>query len=109
MIWGTGHTERRERCAIRGGDWNNGASAADKIEFVGYIVTARCLRLRKQTTRRIKSAFRSICKKYFAGELSKAEFDRRVASYKGMIQYCEADNLRTRLNEIYLHAKERRP
>lgn len=82
---------------------------ADKIEFVGYIVTARCLRLRKQTTRRIKSAFRSICKKYFAGELSKAEFDRRVASYKGMIQYCEADNLRTRLNEIYLHAKERRP
>jgi hypothetical protein len=27
MIWGTGHTERRERCAIRGGDWNNGASA----------------------------------------------------------------------------------
>lgn len=80
---------------------------ADKIEFVGYIVTARRLRLRKQTTRRIKSAFRGICKKYFAGELTKAEFDRRVASYKGMIQHCEADNLRTRLNEIYLNAKEK--
>lgn len=80
---------------------------ADKIEFVGYIVTAHSLRLRKQTTRRIKSAFRGICRKYFAGELTKAEFDRRVASYKGMIQHCEADNLRTRLNEIYLHEKER--
>lgn len=80
---------------------------ADKIEFVGYIVTARTLKLRKQTTRRIKSAFRGICRKYFAEEMSKAEFDRRVASYKGMIQHCEADNLRTRLNEIYLHEKER--
>lgn len=80
---------------------------ADRIEFVGYIVTTRCLRLRKQTTRRMKSAFRGICKRYFAGKLTRDEFDRRVASYKGMIQYCEADNLRTRLNEIYLHEKEK--
>lgn len=79
---------------------------AGKVEFVGYIVSARSLRLRKSTTKRIKSAFRGICKKYFAGEISKHEFDRRVASYKGMIQYCEADNLKRRLNEIYLHAKE---
>lgn len=71
------------------------------------MVTARNLRLRKPTTRRIKSAFRGICKKYFAGELTREEFDRRVASYKGMIQYCEADNLKARLNEIYLHAKEK--
>ena len=78
----------------------------DRLEFVGYIVTARNLKLRKQTTRRIKSAFRGICKRHFAGEMTREEFDRRVASYKGMIQYCEADNLRHRLNEIYLHAKE---
>ncbi len=80
---------------------------ADRVEFVGYIVTPRFLRLRKQTTRRIKSAFRGICRKYFDGRMTREEFDRRVASYKGMIQHCEADNLRTRLNEIYLHAKER--
>ena len=79
---------------------------AGRVEFVGFIVTARSLRLRKATTRRIKSAFRGICKKYFAGEISKIDFDRRVASYKGMIEHCDADNLRARLNEIYLHAKE---
>lgn len=79
----------------------------DRIEFVGYIVTAKSLKLRKQTTRRIKSAFRGICGKYFAKEMSRKEFDRRVASYKGMIQYCEADNLRKRLNEIYAKEKKR--
>lgn len=80
---------------------------ADRIEFVGYIVTAKNLKLRKATTRRIKSAFRGICRKYFAGEMTRAEFDRRVASYKGMIQHCKADNLKARLNEIYIHAKGR--
>ena len=79
---------------------------AKRIEFVGFIVTARTLRLRKSTTRRIKSAFRGICKKYFRGQMNRAEFDRRVASYKGMIQHCEADGLRRRLNEIYIHARE---
>lgn len=77
-----------------------------KVEFVGYIVSAKCLRLRKATTRRIKRAFRGICKKYFAGKMTKAEFDRRVASYSGMIKECKADALKDRLNEIYLHAKE---
>lgn len=79
---------------------------AERVEFVGFIVSAHKLRLRKQTTRRIKSAFRGICKRYFSGELTREEFDRRVASYKGMIQHCDADKLRKRLNEIYLHAKE---
>ena len=79
---------------------------AKKVEFVGYIVTARTLRLRKPTVRRIKSAFRGICKRYFASELTQAEFNRRVASYKGMIEHCENEGLRTRLNEIYLRAKE---
>lgn len=90
-------------------DLNNKTAVrpADRIEFVGYIVSPRTLKLRKQTTRRIKSAFRGICKKYFEGAMTKEEFDRRVASYKGIIQHCEADNLRNRLNEIYLHAKER--
>lgn len=78
-----------------------------RIEFVGYIVTPKSLQLRKQTTRRIKSAFRGISRKYFAKEITQEEFDRRVASYKGMIQHCKADNLRRRLNQIYAQAKER--
>lgn len=78
----------------------------DRVEFVGYIITARCLKLRKATTRRIKNAFRGICKRYFAGAMTREEFDRRVASYRGMLEPCEADGLRDRLNQIYLHAKE---
>lgn len=80
---------------------------AERIEFVGFQVTGRSLRLRKQTTRRVKAAVRGICRKYFAGEMSRQDFDRRIASYKGMIQHCEATGLRHRLNQIYLHAKER--
>lgn len=93
------HLDLNKKTAVR---------PAERIEFVGYIVTARNLKLRKQTTRRIKSAFRGICKRYFANQMSKEEFDRRVASYKGMIQHCEAGNLRKRLNEIYRHEKERK-
>lgn len=79
---------------------------AKKVEFVGYIVATRTLRLRKPTVRRIKSAFRGICKRYFAGDLTQAEFNRRVASYKGMIEHCENEGLRNRLNEIYVRAKK---
>lgn len=78
-----------------------------RVEFVGYIVTAHHLKLRKQTVRRIKSAVRGICDKHFAGAMPKEDFDRRVASYNGMIAHCEAGNLRARLNEIYLHAAEK--
>lgn len=79
-----------------------------RIEFVGYIVTTHDLKLRKQTARRIKSAFRGICSRYFDGEMSKQQFERRVASYGGMIQHCEAAQLRTRLNQIYVYAAEKR-
>ena len=80
---------------------------AKRIEFVGYMVTSHELRLRKATVRRIKEAMRAISRKLFTGEMTKQDFDRRVASYKGMIQHCTNAGLRDRLNEIYLHAKER--
>lgn len=74
--------------------------------FVGYEVTAYSLQLRKQTVRRIKSSFRCICRRYFVGELTRKDFDRRVASYSGMMKPCECASLRFRLNQIYIHAKE---
>jgi retron-type reverse transcriptase len=78
-----------------------------KIEFVGYIVEAKRMKLRKQTVRRIKSAFHGICKAYFTGELEKKEFDRRVASYKGMVKNVDNEKLKKRLNEIYLFEKKK--
>lgn len=76
------------------------------IEFVGYTATAGCLKLRKQTIRRMKSAFRAICRNYFEGRISQAEFDRRVASYGGMIAHVRNEQIKARMNEIYIHAKE---
>lgn len=81
--------------------------ATQPVEFVGYIATAEKLRLRKQTVRRIKNSFRVICRRYFAGEIDKEDFERRVASYKGMIDHVENEGIRTRLNQIYCHSKDR--
>jgi retron-type reverse transcriptase len=79
----------------------------DRVEFVGYIVSAKNLKLRKQTVRRIKGAYHGICRKYFEGEMTKVDFDRRTASYKGMISHADSDKLRKRLNEIYIFEKQK--
>lgn len=81
-------------------------SSPRRVEFVGFIVTPRKLYLRKQTARRIKRAFRGICRKYFQGKFSRADLDRRIASYEGMLEHVEADNLRKRLNEIYISERD---
>lgn len=78
-----------------------------RVEFVGFMVTSRELKLRKATVRRMKESMRAISRKLFTGEMSRADFDRRVASYKGMIQHCTNEGIKNRLNEIYLHAKQR--
>lgn len=77
------------------------------VEFVGYIVTANSLRLRKQTARRMKSAWHGICAKYFAGEMTEAEFKRRIASYGGMMKHTDNATLKQRMNEIYLQEREK--
>lgn len=72
-----------------------------RVEFVGYIVTPRALYLRKKTARRLKAAFHGICRKYFTGRMTDAEFLRRVASYDGMLSHVSGERLRARLNEIF--------
>jgi hypothetical protein len=78
-----------------------------RAEFVGYMVSAKNLKLRKQTVRRIKGAYHGICRRYFHGELTKAEFDRRTASYRGMISHADCGKLKKRLNEIYISEKHK--
>ena len=79
----------------------------NRVEFVGFIVTPRELRFRKQTARRIKRAVRGFSAKYFAGRITKAQFERRVESYKGMMKHVSCDNLKRRLNEIYISEREK--
>jgi hypothetical protein len=75
------------------------------VEFVGYKITAKNMKLRKKTVARIKRVFREVCRRYFAGEMDEESFARRTASYRGLIEHTENEQLRARLNEIYL--KER--
>lgn len=97
----------RERLRLDVNDKTTIRQASMPVEFVGYIVTAHKLKLRKPTVKRIKRSFRAICRYYFAGEMTKEEFDRRVASYKGVMSHCDCGNLEKRLNEIYIREKER--
>lgn len=73
------------------------------IEFVGRRVWATRSRLRKSTVRRLKNEVHGICRQRAAGTLSKAGFERRCASIRGMLDSCECASLRWRLNEIYLN------
>ena len=97
----------RERLHLDVNDKTSIQPANMPVEFVGYIVTAHSMKLRKPTVKRIKRSFRAICRYYFSGEMSKEEFDRRVASYKGIMSHCDCGNLEKRLNEIYIREKER--
>ena len=92
------HLDLNSKTAVRPAD--------SPVEFVGYIATARRLKLRKATVRRIKNSFRAICRKYFSGRFTREEYRRRVASYQGMIAHCESRNLRARLNQIYRRERE---
>lgn len=77
------------------------------VEFVGYIINAHSLRIRKQTARRMKSAWRGICSRYFAGDMTDEEFRRRIASYDGMMRHTDNTGLRNQMNGIYLREKEK--
>jgi hypothetical protein len=78
-----------------------------RVEFVGYMVSAKKLTIRKQTVRRIKGAYHGICRTYLKGGMTKAEFDRRTASYAGMVSHVDSRKLKRRLNEIYLLEKQK--
>lgn len=89
------HLDLNRKTAIRPADQN--------IEFVGYIINAHSMRLRKSTARRMKSAYHCICAEYFAGRMSEAKFQRKVAAYEGMMRHTDNTGLRHQMNKIYIH------
>lgn len=72
------------------------------IEFVGIRIYPHKMRLRKSTTMRMKRETRQLCRAYAEGKIERDAFERRVSSIKGMLEHTQSDNLRRRLNEIYL-------
>lgn len=71
------------------------------VEFVGLRIWPTHMKLRKSTVRRIKNEVRKFSERYAAGIYSREEFDRRIASVRGMLDHVESASLRGRLNEIY--------
>ena len=77
------------------------------IEFVGLRIWTTHMKLRKSTVRRVKAEVRKITADYFTGDLSGSAYRRRVASISGLLTHTASASLRWRLNEIYLHQKEK--
>lgn len=71
------------------------------VEFVGVQIWPTHMKLRKSTVRRLKSEVRKFSERYAVGIYSREEFNRRIASVRGILDHTESASLRGRLNEIY--------
>jgi hypothetical protein len=71
------------------------------IEFVGYRVWATHRKIRKKTSIKIKRNIKFIKEARDNGTISKDSFDRRIASYKGIMQHCNSYRFRQGLNALF--------
>ena len=71
------------------------------IDFVGYKIWATHKKLKQQTARRMIRHVKTMCELLSSGYMTRTEFDRIVASYKGVLQHCNSYGLRGKLNAIY--------
>lgn len=71
------------------------------IEFVGYRVWATHRKLKRKTALKIRHAVKGIKKKWERGEMTQEAFDRRIASYRGLLAYCNSYGLRQKLNKMF--------
>lgn len=72
------------------------------IDFVGYKIWSTHRKLKKSTARKIIRKVKVMCYLLSTGQMTKEEFMRRAASYKGILEHCDSYGLRRTLNEIYL-------
>ena len=77
------------------------------VDFVGYRIYATHRKLKKSTAYRIMHRMKTLSAQLAAGEISREEFDRVAASYKGVMSHCNSYGLRQRLNKIYKEAMGR--
>ena len=74
------------------------------IEFVGYKLWPTHVKLRKSTALKMKRRMKQVKKQYERGEISLNKVSGTVASYNGVLKYCNSHNLRTKLlSEFVLH------
>lgn len=71
------------------------------IEFVGYRVWATHRKLKKKTALKIKQSVKRIKEARDTGEITQESFNRRIASYKGVLQHCNSYGFRQGLNKLF--------
>lgn len=71
------------------------------IDFVGYRIWATHRRLKKKTAVKIKRNLKRQIERVRAGEESRERLMRSVASYRGILSYCDSYGLRQSLNQLF--------
>ncbi|NCC67085.1 MAG: RNA-dependent DNA polymerase [Clostridia bacterium] len=77
------------------------------VDFVGYRIYSTHRKLKKSTAYRIMHRMKTLSAQLAAEEISREEFDRVAASYKGVMSHCNSYGLRQRLNQTYKEAMGR--
>lgn len=72
------------------------------LEFCGFKLWPTHRKLKKQTARRIIRHVKKMCQLMQGGEITRKQFDRAAASYRGVMKHCNSFGLRRKLNAIYL-------
>lgn len=75
------------------------------IEFVGFRIWSTHKKLRKETTKRMKSRLKYLFEAYKHEEITKESLDRSIASYKGIMNHFDSYGLRKYINELYKNIK----
>lgn len=89
------HLQLNKKTAIR--------PCSTGIEFVGYRVWATHRKLKRKTAIKIRHAVKGIKNKQECGAMSQEAFNRRIASYKGLLKYCDSYGFRQKLNKMFRH------
>ena len=71
------------------------------VEFVGFRIWATHRKLKAKTARKIRHAVKGIKEKVERGAMTRESFQRRIASYKGILKYCNSYGFRQGLNRMF--------
>jgi len=71
------------------------------IEFVGYKVWATHKKLKKKSAIKVRRGVKYAKQARDSGKITQESFLRRIASYKGILQYCNSYYFRRGLNRLF--------
>lgn len=77
------------------------------IDFVGFTTWGTHKKLKKQTAKRMKRSVKYLTMLLATEQITRAAFERSIASYKGTLKHCTSEGLKRRLNEIYVETMEK--